>query len=197
MNEDRGLPPYPPEHNAWEYPPPPISRRWIWAPILAVTLATVIGAGLVVGAVVIGSKDFPSVIQDDKILSVITRECDIMTETVKSMPIEGTAEEQASTIRDQDKAILNMLAAIRGVDEDVRAADPPTNDWLDDWNALVAAREAFAEQRSSGYELDLRIPKDADGDGIYQRMDEVWLTKEACEVPEELLNPYPEDISAA
>lgn len=196
VNQDRVLPPYPPDRNAWDYPPPPISRRWIWAPILAVTLATLVGAGLAIGGVVIMSKDFPSVIQDDEILSVITRECDIMTETVRSMPVAGSAEEQAQTIWDQDKAILNMLEQVRAVDADVRAADLPTDQWLDDWDALVKAREAFAEQRSNGYELDLRIPRDEDGDRIHERMDEVWFAGEACEVPAELLNPYPEDISA-
>ena len=62
-------------------------------------------------------------------------------------------------MQDQDKAIANMLDEIRKVDDDVRAADPPTNDWLDDWDALIDAREAFAEQRANGYEADLRIPR--------------------------------------
>ena len=154
-------------------------------------------ATLVVSGIVIGGKDFPGMIQDDKILSVISRECDIMTESVKSMPIAGTPAEQADTVQDQDKAISNMLAAIREVDEDVRKADPPTNDWLDDWEALIAAREAFAEHLRDGYDVDLRIPRDEHGDRIYKRMNEVWFTGTACEVPEELLNPYPEDISAA
>lgn len=195
--DDRRLPAYPPERNAWEYPPPPISRRWIWAPIIAVVVAAVLGAGLIVSGVLIGGKDFPSMIQDDEILSVISRECDIMTETVESMPITGTPVDQARAVQDQDKAIANMLAEIRSVDEDVRASDPPTNDWLDDWDTLIAAREAYAEQLRGGYEADLHIPRDANGDYIYERMDAVWFDDKACEVPEALLNPYPEDISEA
>ncbi len=160
-------------------------------------LTTIAGIGLIVGAVVITGRDFPSVIQDDQIVSVITRECDIMTETVKSRPITGTAAEQADIVIDQDKAIANMLTEIRKIDGDVRRADPPTNAWLDDWDALIVAREAFAEQRRNGYDTDLRIPRDAKGDYTYKRMDDVWLSSAVCEVPEELLNPYPRDVSAA
>ena len=144
MNERR-LPPYPPARNAWEYPPPPISRRWIWAPIAAVTVALIAGVGLIAATVVINDKDFPSTIEDQRILSVIRRECDIMTETVKSMPIKGTAIEQAQVVTDQNTAITNMLTQIRKIGDGVRRADPPTNAWLDDWDALVVAREAYAE----------------------------------------------------
>lgn len=194
MNRD--LPPYPPARNAWEFPPPPISRRWRWAPIAAVTLSAIAAAALIVSAVVIMNKDFPEMIEDGRIVSVIDRECDIMIETVKSMPITGSPAEQADVIADQDKAIANMLAEIRKLDNDVLKADPPTIAWLDDWDALIAAREGFAEQRRNGYETDLRIPRDAHGDRIHERMDAVWLTSPVCEVPEELLNPYPEDVSA-
>ncbi len=196
MNDDHGLPPYPPERNAWDYPPPPISRRWVWAPIAAVVAALMAASALVGAAVVIMGRDFPGMIEDDRIISVIERECDIMTETVRSMPIEGTAAEQADVVADQDKAIANMLIEIRKLGGDVLRGDPPTNAWLDDWDALIAAREAFAEQRRDGYETDLRIPRSADGEQIQQRMNVVWLTTPACEVPEELLRPYPADVSA-
>ena len=195
MNDDRGLPPYPPERNAWDYPPPAISRRWIWAPIAAVVAAAMAATALVISAVVIMGKDFPGMIEDSQIISVIERECDIMTETVRSMPIEGTASEQADIVADQNKAVANMLIEIRKLDDDVLKGDPPTNAWLDDWDALIVAREAYAEQRRDGYEANLRIPRDADGEQIQQRMDVVWLTTPACEVPEELLRPYPEDVS--
>ena len=196
VNDDRGLPTYPPERNAWEFPPPPISPGWRWAPIVVVVLAVAIGVGLTATAFTVMDKDFPGIIQDDRIVSVIDRECDIMTETVKSMPIAGTPAEQAEIVRDQDKAITNMLTEIRAIDEDILRGDPPTTRWLDDWDALVAAREAFAEQLDDGFETSLRIPRDRHGDRIHERMGFVWLTSPVCQVPEELLNPYPADVSA-
>ncbi len=196
MNDERGLPPYPPARNAWDYPPPPISRRWIWAPVVAVFTAVAAGIALIVGAVVIMNDDFPAMIEDDRIVSVIARECEIMTETVKSMPIKGSAAEQADVVTDQNKAITNMLTAIRKIDGDVLRADPPTNRWLADWETLIAAREAFAEQRRDGYDADLQVPRDPDGEYTYLRMDQVWVSKSVCTVPEELLNPYVEDVSA-
>ncbi|MEO6606595.1 MAG: hypothetical protein ABIN55_13410 [Aeromicrobium sp.] len=196
MTERQELPSYPPAHNAWEYPPPPISRRWFWAPVLVVVLAIAASVGLIISAVVIMRKDFPEIIEDDQIVSVIDRECSIMIETVMSMPIKGTPTEQAAIVVDQNKAIANMLTEIRKVGSDVLNADPPTNAWLDDWDALIAAREAFAEQRRDGYDTRLRVPRDNHGDRIYERMDLVWLTSPVCEVPDELLNPYPRDVSA-
>jgi hypothetical protein len=196
MNEDRELPPYPPARNAWEYPPPPISPRWRWAPIVAVALVAIAGIGLIVASIVIMGKDFPGIIEDDRIVSVIDRECDIMTETVKSMPITGSATQQAKIVTDQNQAITNMLTEIRKVDGDVLRADPPTIGWLEDWDTLVTAREAFAERLREGYDTDFRIPRDGHGDRIYERMDLVWLTEPVCLVPEELLEPYPADVSA-
>ena len=196
MNQDRELPPYPPARNAWDYPPPPISRHWRWAPIIAVALAAIAAAGLIAASVMIMGKDFPGMIEDNRIVSVIDRECDIMTETVKSLPITGSATQQAKIVADQNQAMTNMLTEIRKLDDDVLRADPPTNAWLDDWDTLITARDAYAERLRDGYDTDFRIPRDAHGDRIYERMDFVWLNAPVCEVPEELLEPYPADVSA-
>ncbi len=121
-------------------------------------------------------------IEDDRIVSVIARECEIMTETVKSMPIKGSAAEQADVVTDQNKAITNMLTAIRKIDGDVLRADPPTNTWLADWEALIAAREAFAEQRRDGYDADLRrFRATLMASTTYLRMDQVWVSKSVCD----------------
>lgn len=195
MFESRDLPPYPPLRNAWEFPPPPVSRGWLWGAIAATTVSAVLGIGLLAIAIVVGNKDFPSMIQDERLLSVITRECHLMTSTVESMPVTGRPREQAEIITDQNQAVEKMLDAIRAVDGDVRSADRPTNDWLDDWERLIGARERFAAQIVTGAQPDLDIPRDSSGNDIYLRMDDVWLDGRGCEVPEALLNPYPENTS--
>ena len=165
------------------------------APIAAVVLSVVVTAGLGIGAYVISTKDFPSIIQDGRLVDVIKRECDIMTSTVDSMPLTGSPTQQLKILADQNRAVTKMLGAIRAVDPDVRRADPPTNDWLADWDRLIQAREAFAELVERGFEPRLRIPRDASGDRIQLRMNDVWLDASACKVPSRLLNPYREDVS--
>jgi hypothetical protein len=195
VNESRGLPAYPPARNAWEFPPPPISRRWKWIAAAVSLLSVVTAIGLASVAFTIGGKDIPGMIDDDRVLSVISRECDIMTSTVISMPVAGSPEQQAAIIADQDAAVEHMLTAIRSVDAGIRHDDRPTDDWLADWDRLIGAREHYAELVRDGYEPDLEIPRDPSGNGIYQRMNRVWYTDAACIVPFELLTPYPADDS--
>lgn len=195
MNQTRGLPPYPQARNVWQYPPPPVARRWLWVAILAV-LGSLVGAlGLGVTAGYIASKDFPSLIEDHDLLTVITRECQVMTASIHKMPVVGTPKQQVAILADQNRAVEQMLGAIRFVDAGIRAADKPTDEWLADWDRLIRARETYAAQVRRGSRPNLRIPRDASGDRIYLRMDNVWLENPACRVPSDLLNPYPKDNS--
>lgn len=158
-------------------------------------LTAIAGIGLIVGAVVITGKDFPSVIQDDQIVSVITRECDIMTETVESMPVTGDPDEQLAILADQNKAVEKMVATVRMVDAQTRKDDHPTDEWLRDWELLVKAREGYAAALLSG-RAELKIPRGQGGEEIIGRMNKVWFDAPVCTVPRDLLNPYPRDLSA-
>ena len=120
-----------------------------------------------------------------------------MTATVESMPVSGSPREQAAILADQDQAVEQMVQAIRLVDPDVRAADKPTDQWLHDWDRLLDSRQSYALLVKLGHQPTLRIPRDADGDPIYQRMNDVWLTTSACRVPHDLLSPYPPNIDDA
>lgn len=186
--------PYPPEHDVWQVSPPPVSHGWFWAAILAIVGSLVIAVGLGVAGGVIASKDFPSLIENHQLVTVISEECQIMTDSIKSMPVDGSPKQQVAILADQNRAVEQMLAAVRLVDAKIRAADKPTDQWLADWDRLIRARESYAVLVKRGYRPNLRIPRDADGDYIFKRMDDVWLTTTECTVPNDLLNPYPKDI---
>lgn len=194
MNLSSGATPYPPERNVWQFPPPPVSRRWFWVAILVVAGSVIAAIGLGVTAGVIASKDFPTVIENPKLLGLITQECAVMTSTVESTPVDGSPKEQAAALADQDQSVEQMVQAIRLVDPDVRAADKPTDQWLADWDRLVEAREQYAELVARGFQPQLRIPHDADGAPISERMNDVWLTNSKCSVPDDLLNPFPKEL---
>ncbi|MDX6277519.1 MAG: hypothetical protein QOJ72_1647 [Nocardioidaceae bacterium] len=186
--------PYPPERNAWQFPPPPVSRRWFWVAIAVIVLSVAVGGGMAIAGVSVAAKDFPSVIEDHQLIDVITQECAVMTATVESMPVDGSPKQQAAILADQDQSVEQMVQAIRLVDPHVRAADKPTDQWLDDWDRLLDARKSYAVLVERGYRPSLRIPRDGDGDPIYRRMNDVWLTTTACRVPRDLLIPYPPDV---
>jgi hypothetical protein len=194
VNLSPGKTPYPPERNVWQYPPPPISQRWFWVAILAIVGSLVVAVGLGVTGGVIASKDFPTLIQNHQLRTVIGHECRIMTETIESMPVDGTPRQQVAILADQNQAVEQMLEAVRMVDDSTRAADKPTDQWLADWDRLIQARESYAELLERGRRPNLRIPRDADGEYIFKRMNDVWLTTTECRVPNDLLNPYPKDL---
>ena len=197
MFDSRGLPDYPPPVNAWEFPPPPVSPRWKWAAIAAMAFGLVGGSTMLAVAISVESSGAPGLIDNAALISVIERECRQMTTSVESLPIHGTPRRQAQTIARQNVAVEDMIDDIRSVGRDVLASDPPTDEWLADWDRLVQAREAYADEILDGSLPDLEIPTDDHGDEIYLRMDDVFFTESTCEVPEVLLNPYPDNASDA
>ena len=197
MFDSRGLPDYPPAQNAWQFPPPPVSSRWKWAAIAAMVLGLIGGSTMLTIAITIGSSGAPGLIDDTELISVIERECNQMTTKVESLPIHGTPRRQAQTIVAQNVAVADMVHDIRDEAGDLLTSDPPSNDWLTDWDRLVAAREAYARKLLGGSQRGLDIPTDEHGKDIYLRMDDAFLGEPSCEVPAALLNPYPEDSSEA
>jgi hypothetical protein len=194
--DSRGKPDYPPARNAWQFPPPPISSRWKWAAI-AVGLVGLIGGGTTLGILIaLGANGLPGAIDNPHLLSVIERECDRMTSRVESIEIAGPPERQALAIADQNHAVDVMVAAIRDEGTETLEDDPPTVEWLADWDRLVAARTTFAKGILEGEVVALDIPDDDRGRDIYLRMDDVFFGDSSCEVPEILLNPYPGNASS-
>lgn len=150
---------------------------------------------MVAVAIAVGSSGIPSAIDNARLISVIERECRMMTSTVESMPVGGSPSNQARTITDQNRAVEQMVDKIRAEGPKVIDDDRPAAEWLEDWERLVAARAAFAELIRDGSRPDLDIPEDARGEDIDVRMGEVWLGKSSCDVPEVLVDPFPNESS--
>jgi hypothetical protein len=195
--DSRGLPDYPPPHNAWQFPAPPISPRWKWVAIAAAIVGLVTGSTMLGVMIATGISGIPGVIDNPALITVIERECSQMTAEVEAMPITGSPSRQAATISQQDEVVDRMVAAIREVEPGTIEDDPPTDEWLADWSRLVQARESYAKEILDGSLPDLEIPKDEHGNEIYRRMDDAFINDSVCEVPRALLNPYPEYSSDA
>jgi hypothetical protein len=155
------------------------------------------GTTMLVVVITVGSSSAPGLIDNTEVVSVIERECQQMTSKVESLPIHGTPRRQAQTIAAQNFAIEDMVDDIRSVGPDTLASDPPTDEWLADWDRLVAARKTYAAEILGGASTHLEVPTDDRGKDIDIRMDDVFIDRSTCEVPSVLLNPYPDGGSDA
>ncbi|MBC7633340.1 hypothetical protein [Aeromicrobium sp.] len=189
MIESPGLPAYPPARNAWDYPPPPVSHGWKWVAIAAAVLSLLAAVALASTAYIAGTHDNPGLIQDQRMLDVIGRECLIMTATVDSMPVFGPPRQQAAILEDQDAAVLTMVEAIRKARDRTGSDDRPITQWLNDWERLVGARETLAEALQTSPTSNLYIPADESGNPIDERMNDALILSE-CVVPHALVDPY-------
>lgn len=181
--EPTPLPPYPPQR-VWIFPPPPVRRGWFWAAIAVMVTSAVLGVTLIVAAVIVESGDAPGLIDDSSLLAIIDEECADMTERVESVDRSDVVD----AIQEQNLAVLEMVQLIDGragslIDEDV-----PTAAWLDDWIALVDARDGYINGLNIDDETRLVIPRDQDGSLIVDRMNDA-LIDGSCTVPAVLVDP--------
>lgn len=149
-------------------------------------LATLVLLGAFVSTIVVESRDAPGLLDDTEVVQVVGEECELMTSTVEGLTLSGPPADRARTLRDQNEAVRQMLQEIRALD-DLADRDQPLQAWLEDWDRLVEAREAYAEEVAGGREIDLSVPRDDDGNEITERMDGAGLL--VCEVPEALVTP--------
>jgi hypothetical protein len=176
-------PTYPPERDAWQFPAPTVAtgRRWLAA--VAALAAVLVAGGLVVAIAHADSGDRPDVIDDDGLTRSIATHCALMTSTVGSLPVTGTAQRRSDAIRDQNRAIRIMLDSIRDDAPDAIRTDDPAERWLRDWDRLVGAREVLAGELLRDPNASLDVPVDANGDPVTRRMDDVWRDDPVCPVP--------------
>lgn len=176
-------PPYPPEHDAWQFAPPEVATGSRWLAAVGAVIGLLASGALVAAVAHLDSGDSPAFIDDDGLTGTIAAHCALMTSTVGSLPVTGTAQRRSDAIRDQDRAIRIMLASIRDDAPDTIRADRPAARWLRDWERLVGAREVLAAQLLRDPNAALVPPVDADGDPVTDRMDDVWRGDPACPVP--------------
>ena len=186
---------YPPKHTTWEFPPPPTSGVRVVLAVLATVTGLVAAGALVAVVASAGSGDLPGVIEDDALITTIAVECSLMTSTVDMLPVYGTAQQQSDTIRDQDRAIRLMVDGIRSDAAAAIARDRPSEQWLDDWESLVVARERLARRLLREPNASLAVPVDGEGDPVTERMAHVWLGDAACEVPVTIASPDADAMS--
>ena len=178
--------PYPPD-TVWRFPPPPVSRLWLVAAIVAGVLGlSAAGAGFTYLAVNV-ERDIPGFINNEQVLTVAIRECRLMTSTVEGFTTDGTPDDLLDVLADQNTAVTTMIERIRSLESTVRESDQPLEAWLADWEALVTRREHYLARQRRGVDAEFRVPHSPDGQPINERMDAA--AEDVCDVPDVLLEP--------
>lgn len=188
-------PPYPPR-GVWSFPPPPVGKSWFWISIVSAVVGSLLGLSLIVTAAVLESNDAPGLIEDPVLLDTIYDACDVMTVVVEDLDFGSQPEDLATTIREQNTAVTEMVESIRQLPGEVISADSPTEAWLRDWIRLATAREAYARtlEEYGDRTGPFNVPVDADELPIYYRMEDALL-EDVCRVPDALIDPGQQSTS--
>ncbi|MGA9100822.1 hypothetical protein [Aeromicrobium sp.] len=187
MHEPPPSRPYPPD-TIWRFPPPPVSRLWLVAAIVGGVIGLTVLGGAFTYLGLNANRDIPGFIDDQNVLDVASRECELMTSTVEGLPMNGSADERREALADQNTAVMNMVERIREISSKVRASDQPLDAWLADWESLVSGRRTYIDQQRKGNSnKNFRVPRTSDGDPINERMD--FAAQDICTVPDVLLRP--------
>lgn len=179
------LPPYPPAQDAWRFAPPPVSRRWLWIAIGTSVASAVAVVGLIVVLIVAGGSDLPASIDEPEIIDAVDVGCNTLAAGVEPVSVDGLAVDRPARIEAQTSVVREVVASWRDLDADLRASDEPFDDWLDDWDRLIEARDAYVTELQNNPNALFEEPE-VDGEPIVDRMDAVMT---GCPVPETLLNP--------
>lgn len=127
------------------------------------------------------NHDRPELIDRPDVVEVAGSACRRLAAAVAATPYDRDAarSQRVAVIRKQDRAITGLITEVLKLDVETRAGDLPTDGWLDDWAALRAARERYADQLAAGGNPVLNVPR-SDAVPITGRMSSVGLD---CEVP--------------
>jgi hypothetical protein len=162
------------------------TSRWrLWGARVAVVLALVTVGVAFSRLWSFATSDNPAVIENSDIAAVASVACAQMREAAASAAVGPTAtlQQRVGAINAQDDAVMELVARMRWLGEARLASDVPAPEWVQDWERLVAARDAYARQLASGKPATLTLPQ-VDGRPLLERLNDVGLN---CRVPRVLL----------
>jgi hypothetical protein len=160
--------------------------RW-WSARLAVVLAGVVVAVVLKSLWSFANQDDPKVVEQPQITAVGAAACAEMRESAAAAAVSTAAPraQRVGAINAQNDAIVTLITRMEQLGAERLAADQPAPQWLEDWQRLVAARDAYARSLAAGKPKPLAIPT-VDGASIVDRLNGSGIN---CRVPLVLLSP--------
>jgi len=173
-------------------PPPPIGaaepeetdrRTGKRVTIMVLLLTGVIGALWVFGPIVFAGRDDPTAIDSKPVRRAVSAACMQLHADLGALPAGMTPAERAEA---ENRAVERLVDRVRALGPDALAHDVPVEQWLGDWEQIVAARRQAVRE---GKRFSTPVAR---GTPVNIRMFELIRSGlEQCDVPRPLLVPQP------
>ena len=163
-------------------------EQWrLWGARLAVVVAAV-GVFVALSRLwTFANADDPALVEQGSIAKLASSACAQMREAAVASAVATTAPipRRVGAINAQNDAVVELITRMQSLGEQRLEADQPAAQWLEDWQRLVSARDAYARSLAAGKPKPMTLPT-IDGKPLVERLNNVGLN---CRVPLVLLAP--------
>jgi hypothetical protein len=161
-------------------------EQWrAWAARIAVVVAAVVVFVALSRLWTFANADDPDLIEQGTIARTAASACAVMRESTADAAVASTAPipKRVGAINAQNDAVTELVTRMNQLGPEQLQADQPAARWLEDWQRLVSARDAYARSLAAGKPKPMVLPT-IDGRGLVDRLNNVGLN---CRVPLVLL----------
>ena len=163
-------------------------EQWrVWGARIAVVVAAAVLYVALSKLWTFATTDDPTVVEQGAIARVAATACARMRESTAEAAVAATAPipRRVGAINAQNDAVVELVSTMQALGEERLEADQPAARWVQDWQRLVAARDAYARSLAAGKPKPMQLPT-IDGRPLVERLNNVGLN---CRVPLVLLAP--------
>jgi hypothetical protein len=163
-------------------------ERWrVWGARIAVVVAALVVFVALSKLWTFANADNPTVVEQGTIARVASSACAQMRESTAAAAVPATAPipRRVGAINAQNDAVTELITRMQALGEQRLEADQPAAQWVEDWQRLVTARDAYARSLAAGKPTPMEFPT-VDGKPLVERLNNVGLN---CRVPLVLLAP--------
>jgi hypothetical protein len=151
--------------------------------MLVLVLSAVMATLWVAGPYIFAGRDDPTAIDSKPVRTTVQKGCTQLRADLAALPAGMTAGDRAEA---ENRTVERFVGKVRVLGPDALAHDHPVEDWLSDWELLVAARrQAVREGRR------FTAPLGDTGPVNVRMFALIRSGLEKCDVPEQLLAPEP------
>lgn len=151
--------------------------------LLVLLFMGLMGSLWVIGPIVFAGRDDPTAIDSKAVRPTVAKACSQLRDDLKALPPGMATAEKAEA---ENRAAEQLVARIRALGPDTLAKDVPVEQWLADWDQIVAARRQASREGKR-----FAIPA---GDNAPVNVRMYALIRSGlgqCDVPPALLAPEP------
>lgn len=151
--------------------------------MLVLLLSGVMATLWVAGPYVFAGRDDPTAIDSKPVRRTVQKGCTQLRADLTALPAGMAAGDRAEA---ENRAVEEFVRQVRALGPDALAHDHPVEEWLGDWELLVATRrEAVREGKR------FTAPLGDTGPVNVRMFALIRSGMEKCDVPEQLLAPEP------